>query len=121
MTNETQNNASAPEELITRISQVIKRKDGSEVKITAQAAFGAVLTRSIDVYVLRRDNADSNWQGCSNRPKAGWRNMSVDEYIREGRSEMLKAVTPGEILKLTNAIGKPMSCLDQLFPSPITK
>lgn len=25
--------------------------------------------------------------------------MSVDEYIREGRSEMLKAVTPGEILK----------------------
>lgn len=38
MTNETQNNASAPEELITRISQVIKRKDGSEVKITAQAA-----------------------------------------------------------------------------------
>ncbi len=77
MTNETQNNASAPEELITRISQVIKRKDGSEVKITAQAAFGAGLTRSIDVYVLRRDNADSNWQGCSNRPKAGWRNMSV--------------------------------------------
>ncbi|WP_241178953.1 hypothetical protein [Enterobacter asburiae] len=91
------------------------------MKITAQAAFGAGLTRSIDVYVLRRDNADSNWQGCSNRPKAGWRNMSVDEYIREGRSEMLKAVTPGEILKLTNAIGKPMSCLDQLFPSPITK
>lgn len=33
MTNETQNNASAPEELITRISQVIKRKDGSEVKL----------------------------------------------------------------------------------------
>ena len=59
MTNETQNNASAPEELITRISQVIKRKDGSEVKITAQATFGAGLTRSIDVYVLRRDNADS--------------------------------------------------------------
>ncbi|EPO2769632.1 hypothetical protein ACT7V1_001253 [Salmonella enterica subsp. enterica] len=117
MNKEAQNSVSEPEELITRISQIIKREDGSEVKITAQAAFGAGLTRSIDVYVLRRDNADSNWQGCNNRPKAGWRDMSVDEYIREGRSEMLKAVTPGEILKLTNAIGKPMSFIDELFPS----
>lgn len=102
-------NASETEALVTRISQILTRKDGSEVKIVAQAAFGSGLTRSIDVYVLRRENPESNWNLCNNRPQPGWREMSVDEYIKCGRSEMLQVVTPGEILRLTSAIGKPLS------------
>jgi hypothetical protein len=34
--------------------------------------------------------------------------MAVDDYIMHGRSEILQSVSPGEILKLTSMIGKPM-------------
>ncbi|WP_080411284.1 hypothetical protein [Burkholderia ubonensis] len=85
-------------------TQIIQRKDGTEVKIVAQEFFGAGLTRSIGVHVLRRENPESNWKLCSDRPHPNWRNMSVDEYVKHGRSEMLQAVTAAEILKVTNAL-----------------
>lgn len=87
--------------------QFIQRKDGSEVKIVAQEFFGAGLTRSIGVHVLRRESSENNWQLCSDRPHPNWRNMSVDEYVKHGRSEMLQTVSIGEILKVTNALEKP--------------
>jgi hypothetical protein len=34
--------------------------------------------------------------------------MSVDEYVKHGRSEMLQAASQGEILAVAGAIGKPM-------------
>ncbi|MFP1529506.1 hypothetical protein ACLB1R_35740 [Escherichia coli] len=43
---------------------------------------------------------------------AQWRKMSVDEYQKFGRSEMLRYATPGEILRVASAIGQPMSFLD---------
>ena len=92
----------------TQITQTLKRKDGSEVRIIAQAFFGRGLTLSIGVDVYRRENPQHNWKLCSDRPHPNWREMSVEEYTRHGRSEMLQAVSPGEILRMTNAIGKPM-------------
>lgn len=89
---------------MAKIEQVIQRKDGSEVKIVAQACFGSGLTCSIDVFVLRRASPDQAWTLANDRPHPDWRTMSVDEYVKHGRSEMLRTSSIGEILKVTNAL-----------------
>jgi hypothetical protein len=97
------------EELATKVTQVIKRDDGSEVKIVAQQYVGLGLQCSVGVDVFRRENPDQAWSLCNDRPHPDWRTMSVDEYKKRGRSEMLQTVSHGEILKVTSLIGKPMS------------
>lgn len=97
------------DQVITKISQIIPRKDGSEVKIVAQQSTASGGTGSIGVCVLRRQSPQHDWKPCSDRPRPDWRTMSVDEYVKHGRSEMLQAVSHGEILKVASAIGKPMS------------
>lgn len=87
------------------VEKLILRKDGSEVKIVAQEFFGLGLARSVGVHVLRRTNPTSNWNLCSDRPHPDWRSMSVSEYVKRGRSEMLQAVSPGEILSVITALG----------------
>ena len=94
---------------VTKITQVIQRDDGSEVKIVAEAFFGAGLHQSIDVYVHKRESANHDWILCSDRPHPDWRSMSVEDYDKHGRSSMLQAVSSGELLKAMNAIGAPMS------------
>lgn len=100
------------EKLITKITQTLTRADGSEVRIVVEQAFGRGLTPSLGVYVLRRPTSADNWQLCSTAPHKDWRTMSVDEYKKHGRSEMLRYVTCGEILRLTAAIGKPLNNFD---------
>lgn len=88
------------------VEQLLKRADGSEVKIVAQDFFGAGLTRSVGVYVLRRESPSHAWSCTSDRPHPDWRTMSVDDYCKYGRSEMLRAATPGEILKVVCALNE---------------
>lgn len=47
---------------MARVEQVIQRKDGSEVRIVAQACFGSGLACSIDVYVHRRASPAHAWK-----------------------------------------------------------
>lgn len=96
------------DDLVTKYTRVYSRDDGSEVKIVAQAFFGPGLHRSVDVYVLRRESSGHNWKLCGKEPHPDWRTMSVDEYVKHGRSEMLQAASHGEILAAASAIGKPM-------------
>jgi hypothetical protein len=96
------------ESLVTKLTKIIPREDGSEVRIVAQAYFGAGLHRSVGVDVFRRQSSGHNWTLCSNRPHPDWRQMSVDEYVKHGRSEMLQAASHGEILAVVSGIGKPM-------------
>lgn len=96
------------EELVTKVTQIIERKDGSQVKIVASLMFGSGLHSSIDTYVHRRDSEEHEWVLCGDKPHPDWRKMSIDDYIKNGRSEMLKAVSPGEILKARSQLGKPM-------------
>jgi hypothetical protein len=93
---------------ITKITQVIQRDDGSEVRIVAQACFGAGLHRSIDVYVHSRQSVAHDWILCSDRPHPDWKSMSVEDYVKHGRSPMLQAVSYGELLRAMNAIGAPI-------------
>lgn len=97
--------------LITKATRVIQRQDGSEVRIVVEQMIGLGLHNSIGVYVFSRETPDQLWVLRSDRPHPDWRGMSVDDYMVHGRSEMLQLVSPGEILKLTSIIGRPMHYL----------
>jgi len=96
------------EALVTKITQVLQRQDGSEVRIVAETMTGIGLQRSTNVYVHRRLFQQDDWVLCGDKPHPDWRKMSVDEYVKYGRPEMLQVVSPGEILNLAKALGKPM-------------
>ena len=102
-------NPGSSTELATRVTRDISRPDGRQVRIVAQTMFGAGLHPSVDVYVLRRDSEAQPWLRCSDRPAANWRDMPVEQYIREGRSELLQTVSPGELLSVTSLLGRPLS------------
>lgn len=87
-----------------KITQIIQRANGSEVRIVAENFYGSGLTRSVGVYVHRRESDNAPWMLTNDRPHPDWREMSVDEYIKRGRSEMLRTVSIGEILKVTSAL-----------------
>jgi len=98
-----------PQNLITKVTQIIPREDGSECRIVVTAMFGSGLNRSIDVFVQRRKNPELNWNLCSDKPHPEWLKMSRKDYISYGRSEVLQTVSIGEILKLKSMIGQPIS------------
>lgn len=87
-----------------QVSEIINRADGSQAKIIAEECFGIGLHRSIGVYVLHRTNETQTWQLCNDRPNPNWRAMSVADYAKSGRSEMLQRVSPGEILKVAQRL-----------------
>ena len=93
---------------ITKFTKILKRPDGSEVRIVAQAYFGAGLHRSIGVDVFRRQSSGHNWELCRDDPHSDWRTMSVEDYVKRGRSEKLQAASPAEILAVASTIGKPL-------------
>jgi hypothetical protein len=96
------------ENTVTKVTQVLQRNCGAEAKIVAQVMTGAGLHRSVDVTVFKREHSGQTWSLCNYRPHPDWRKMSVDDYVNHGRSEMLKTVTPGEILKVSSLLGQPM-------------
>ena len=100
------------DDLVTRVTRIIPRKDGSEVKIVAQAFFGTGLRWSVGVDVFRRQCSSQDWKLCSDRPHPNWRKMSVDEYVKHGRSEKFQAASHGEILAMASAIGKPLAAIN---------
>jgi hypothetical protein len=80
------------------------RDDGKQVRIVAQEFFGTGLHRSVGYYVLRRDRAEDQWSLCNNSPAPGWKQMPRAEYIAHGRSETLRTVSIGELLKTVNQL-----------------
>lgn len=89
---------------MARVEQLIDRQDGSQVKIVAQEFGGLGLHYSVGVHVLRRENPQADWKLCSDAPHPDWREMSVDEYVKNGRSEKLRTVSHGEILKVSKCL-----------------
>lgn len=87
-----------------KVCEILERADGSQVKVVAEEGFGTGLHRSIGVYVLRRANENQPWKLCSDKPDPNWRSMSVTDYVRRGRSEMLQTVSTGEIFKVVQRL-----------------
>jgi hypothetical protein len=96
------------DDIVTKYTVTHPRKDGSEVRIVAEGCYGPSFQLFVGVYVLRRESQNHDWKLCSKEPQPGWREMSVDEYVKHGRSEMLQAASHGEILAAASVIGKPM-------------
>lgn len=80
--------------------QILTRADGSQVKIVAELFTSPSVDFSIGNYVLFRPNAESKWSLCGDRPHPDHRSMSVDEYVKHGRPEMLQVASIAEILKV---------------------
>lgn len=89
---------------MSRLETLIPRPNGAEVMIVAQASFRADMKFAADVFVLRRENVNDNWRVLSDTPHPDWRTMSVDEYVKHGRSEKLQNVTHGQIFKAAQAL-----------------
>lgn len=83
---------------------VLQRENGAEVRIVAELGFSLGLKPNVFVHVHRREGMDQPWKLLSDKPHPDWRNMPLDEYVKHGRSEVLQAVTHGEIFKVTNAL-----------------
>ncbi len=93
---------------ISKITHIIQRNNGSEIKIVAQACFGSGLHMSIDSYFLHRQNSNSKWRLLSKDKHPNADKMSRAEYLEKGRPEFLQYLSHGEILKVTSLIGQPM-------------
>lgn len=103
-------------ERVTKVTQNLQRPDGSQVRIVAEEFYGRGLHPSIDVFVLKRESKDHAWVLCSDRPASNWRSMSVEEYKLHGRSPMLQAASPGEVLRAISAIGRPLAEFQESVP-----
>lgn len=81
------------------VTKVLKRNDGSEVRIVA-TPFDVIGDEVfVDVYVHYRKSPDEPWKLANDRPHPDWRTMSVSEYILRGRPEIYQVASIGEILK----------------------
>lgn len=87
-----------------KATQMLQRADGSEVCIVAQECYGLGLTRSVFVYVRWRERPEHPWKLANDRPHPDWKTMPLNDYVKFGRSEMLRLASPGEILKTVNAL-----------------
>lgn len=97
------------DELITKVTQILQRDDGSEAKIIVESSYGPNLElQPPHTEVYRRDDSRQPWRVCSTRPHPDYLAMPVDQYIKEGRSEMLQVVSTVELLKVSSMIGKPL-------------
>jgi hypothetical protein len=84
------------------VKRILQRTDGSEVRISAEPCVGLGLKVSVNVYVHFRSNPTEEWKLASDRPHPDWRTMSVDDYVKRGRSQMLQLVSHGEIFSVSN-------------------
>ena len=87
-----------------KLERLLPQADGSEVKLVGQTMYGSGLTLSVDVFALHRDGADKPWRRLSDLPHPDWRTMSVDEYNKRGRSELLQRVGHGPILAMSHEV-----------------
>ena len=101
------------EDPITTVTTFLSRPDGSEVKIVATLSFGIDGKPYQSTDVFRRNGLDSNWHYCSDQPHPDWLSMSVDEYIKRGRSEKFRTVTHGEIFKACEPLGLNLRAFEQ--------
>lgn len=84
-----------------KVTQVLQRPDGSEVRIVAQKVYDVLRAKPVVSYfVQKRETPEVDWRTLSSTPAPGWREMPRAEYLKHGRSEVFQAVSHGEIFKV---------------------
>jgi len=79
------------------MQKVLKRANGSEVRITANPYWERDMTPGVDVFVHHRESPEQPWKLASKEPHPDWRKMSVSEYVERGRAEIYRLCSHGEI------------------------
>lgn len=112
-----ESNAQADTEIvldpITKITRILKRDNGVEVKIVAESMFGSGLHKSTDLSVFKRHSPEESWHLCDNRPAPGWKEMPRAEYLEKGRSEVLRTVSHGELLGTSRWLGSSLAAFNE--------
>ena len=96
------------EEMVTKVTQIFEREDGSQVRIVAQDYALPGYSKQIGYYVHKRKDVESKWELCGDRPHKDWKEVSVEDYEKYGRSEVFQVLSHGEILKVISMIGRPL-------------
>ena len=91
-------------ELVTKVTRIIPRANGTEVRITVTSSRSPNMELQRDSYVHKRETPDHEWVLCSDRPHPEWRTMSVDDYNKFGRCDKFQTVSHGEMLSLTSGL-----------------
>ena len=98
------------DDVVTKITKIIPRKDGSEVKVVVWSTVSlSDGSRQAASDVFKRETPECSWKYCSDMPHKDWRTMSVDDYNAFGRCEKFQVASHSEILGLSQWIGRPMS------------
>jgi hypothetical protein len=98
------------EQLTTKITNIITRKNGNQVRIVSEL-FDPILNPTVSTIAFHRDNSNDNWKLCSKEYHPDVKTMSRSDYMKFGRSELMEKVTFAELAKTANMIGKPLSSL----------
>ncbi|MDK9793771.1 hypothetical protein [Vibrio sp. D431a] len=81
---------------------LLKRNDGSEVKIVCELFTNISQLFSIGTFVLARKSPTDDWHYCSESDGKSIKECgSVANYIKHGRSTLMSTVRPHELLKAT--------------------
>jgi len=83
------------DEPITKLTRIIKRVNGSEIKLCGTAYYGQGLKLSKGVDLFHRETPGHEWRLCCDKQHPYWEQMR------------------GEILKVSNALGRPLSQFDE--------
>ncbi len=101
------------EDPITKLTRIFTNEDGSQVKLICEAHYELDFQVSIDTYAFKRASELCEWSLCSDRPHPNWREMPLDDYLRYGRSELLRTVPPAQIFKLSCLLGTSLSAFEK--------
>lgn len=102
------------EDLITKVTQIINKPDGSQAKIVAQSMTGQGLVQSTSVSVFKRQSEKVDWILCNDQPASSFKPMSRQDYENHGRSEALSTVSTAQILKVSSLLGQSLQdCVDR--------
>ncbi len=85
---------------MVKIERIITRCDGSAVKIVGEEFKNFRGHYDSFFYAFRRESPGRPWKLLSDRPHPNWRSMSVDEYVKHGRSELHQAVRHSEMISV---------------------
>lgn len=83
--------------------RLLSTPDGTQIRLTATLVPRLDMSQmDVDIYAHFRQNAEQPWELANDRPHPNWRDMSVQDYIDRGRSQLLQLLgSPGPLLSLS--------------------
>lgn len=96
---------------ITKIEKTFECESGEQSRLTVYLASRPGGSALVGVYGHHRANDSEPWSLCSENPHPDWKSMSVDEYEKRGRSELLQYIKRSDIFKYSAMLGQPLEAV----------